>query len=80
MGWCRRRCGTQLAGTGRAVPRSRAPAGCRRVMLPGSGRDVVLSDTVGFISDLPTQLIEAFQVWCWCGVVWCGALPMRVGL
>ena len=31
-------------------------------MLPRSGRDMVLSDTVGFISDLPTQLVEAFQV------------------
>lgn len=34
---------------------------CRRVMLPG-GRDVVLSDTVGFISDLPHALVEAFRV------------------
>ncbi|KAI3424852.1 hypothetical protein D9Q98_008236 [Chlorella vulgaris] len=33
----------------------------RRVLLPGSGRDVILSDTVGFISGLPTQLVEAFQ-------------------
>ena len=33
----------------------------RRIMLP-SGRDVILSDTVGFISDLPVQLVEAFQV------------------
>ncbi|PRW45451.1 GTP-binding chloroplastic [Chlorella sorokiniana] len=32
----------------------------RRVMLPG-GRDVVLSDTVGFISDLPHALVEAFR-------------------
>jgi len=35
---------------------------CRRVMLPGSGRDVILSDTVGFISELPHQLVEAFKV------------------
>jgi len=32
----------------------------RRIKLP-SGRDVILSDTVGFISDLPTHLIEAFR-------------------
>jgi len=32
----------------------------RRVKLP-SGRIVVLSDTVGFISDLPTDLIAAFR-------------------
>ena len=33
----------------------------RAVNLPGSGRDVILSDTVGFISDLPTQLVAAFR-------------------
>ncbi|PKP63486.1 MAG: GTPase HflX, partial [Alphaproteobacteria bacterium HGW-Alphaproteobacteria-8] len=32
----------------------------RAVKLPG-GRKVVLSDTVGFISDLPTQLVAAFR-------------------
>ena len=32
----------------------------RSVTLP-SGRDVILSDTVGFISDLPTQLVAAFR-------------------
>ena len=32
----------------------------REVVLP-SGRSVVLSDTVGFISDLPTTLIAAFR-------------------
>ncbi|MCB1367392.1 MAG: GTPase HflX [Rhodobacteraceae bacterium] len=32
----------------------------RAVRLP-SGRDVILSDTVGFISDLPTQLVAAFR-------------------
>ncbi len=32
----------------------------RAVKLP-SGEDVILSDTVGFISDLPTQLIAAFR-------------------
>lgn len=32
----------------------------RRVKLP-SGREIVLSDTVGFISDLPTQLVAAFR-------------------
>ncbi|MBE2191578.1 MAG: GTPase HflX [Alphaproteobacteria bacterium] len=32
----------------------------RRLKMPG-GRDVILSDTVGFISDLPTHLIAAFR-------------------
>lgn len=32
----------------------------RRVKLP-SGKEVILSDTVGFISDLPTDLIAAFR-------------------
>ena len=32
----------------------------RGMKLPG-GHDIVLSDTVGFISDLPTHLIEAFR-------------------
>lgn len=32
----------------------------RRLKLP-SGKTVILSDTVGFISDLPTQLISAFR-------------------
>ncbi len=32
----------------------------RRIELP-SGRSVIVSDTVGFISDLPTHLIEAFR-------------------
>jgi GTP-binding protein HflX len=32
----------------------------RRIELP-SGRTVILSDTVGFISDLPTHLIESFR-------------------
>lgn len=32
----------------------------RAVRLP-SGREVVLSDTVGFIADLPTQLVAAFR-------------------
>lgn len=32
----------------------------RRIKLP-SGRIVILSDTVGFIADLPTHLIEAFR-------------------
>src|SRR5262249_57143558 len=32
----------------------------REVTLP-SGRRIVLSDTVGFISDLPTNLIAAFR-------------------
>lgn len=33
----------------------------RAVNLPGSGREVILSDTVGFISELPTQLVAAFR-------------------
>ncbi|KAA9009506.1 GTPase HflX [Histidinibacterium aquaticum] len=32
----------------------------RKVALP-SGEEVILSDTVGFISDLPTQLVAAFR-------------------
>jgi GTP-binding protein HflX len=32
----------------------------RRLQLP-SGRNIMLSDTVGFISDLPTQLVAAFR-------------------
>ncbi|MCB2123807.1 MAG: 50S ribosome-binding GTPase, partial [Rhodobacteraceae bacterium] len=32
----------------------------RGVTLP-SGRKVILSDTVGFISDLPTELVAAFR-------------------
>ncbi len=32
----------------------------RRLRLP-SGRDVILSDTVGFISDLPVELVAAFR-------------------
>ncbi|KAK9826096.1 hypothetical protein WJX81_002388 [Elliptochloris bilobata] len=32
----------------------------RKAMLP-SGREVILSDTVGFISDLPHQLVTAFK-------------------
>ncbi len=32
----------------------------RRIELPGQGR-VILSDTVGFVSDLPTELVAAFR-------------------
>ncbi len=32
----------------------------RKMKLPG-GRDIILSDTVGFISDLPTHLVAAFR-------------------
>jgi GTP-binding protein HflX len=32
----------------------------RRITLP-DGREVILSDTVGFISDLPTELVAAFR-------------------
>jgi len=33
----------------------------RRVRLPDNGPEIILSDTVGFISDLPTQLVAAFR-------------------
>ncbi|MXX88205.1 MAG: GTPase HflX [Boseongicola sp. SB0677_bin_26] len=33
----------------------------RVVRLPNSGQEAILSDTVGFISDLPTQLVAAFR-------------------
>lgn len=33
----------------------------RRIALPGGGPEVILSDTVGFISDLPTGLVAAFR-------------------
>lgn len=33
----------------------------RRVTLPPSGLEVILSDTVGFISNLPTELVAAFR-------------------
>ncbi|MEM7075983.1 MAG: GTPase HflX [Pseudomonadota bacterium] len=33
----------------------------RRIQLPGNGPEVILSDTVGFISDLPTELVAAFR-------------------
>lgn len=34
---------------------------CQRKTKLKSGRDIMLSDTVGFISNLPTQLVEAFK-------------------
>ncbi len=33
----------------------------RRIELPESGPEIILSDTVGFISDLPTELVAAFR-------------------
>ncbi|MEO1137879.1 MAG: GTPase HflX [Pseudomonadota bacterium] len=33
----------------------------RRIPLPNGGPEVILSDTVGFISDLPTELVAAFR-------------------
>ena len=33
----------------------------RRVDLPDGGGEVILSDTVGFISDLPTELVASFR-------------------
>ncbi|MEO3417340.1 GTPase HflX [Roseovarius sp. CAU 1744] len=33
----------------------------RRIELPGQGPEIILSDTVGFISDLPTELVAAFR-------------------
>ena len=44
---------------------ARGYAGCSsersRIELPGGGPEVLLSDTVGFISDLPTELVAAFR-------------------
>lgn len=33
----------------------------RKIALPGGGPEIILSDTVGFISDLPTELVAAFR-------------------
>lgn len=33
----------------------------RSVKLPDNGPDIIMSDTVGFISDLPTELVAAFR-------------------
>ncbi len=33
----------------------------RKIELPGGGPRIILSDTVGFISDLPTELVVAFR-------------------
>ena len=33
----------------------------RKIELPGGGAEIILSDTVGFISDLPTELVAAFR-------------------
>lgn len=33
----------------------------RRIKLPGGGPEVIMSDTVGFISDLPTELVASFR-------------------
>jgi GTP-binding protein HflX len=33
----------------------------RSVKLPNNGPEIILSDTVGFISDLPTELVAAFR-------------------
>lgn len=33
----------------------------RRLKLPGRGQEVILADTVGFISDLPTHLVVSFR-------------------
>ena len=33
----------------------------RKIELPGNGPEVILSDTVGFISNLPTELVAAFR-------------------
>ena len=33
----------------------------RKIELPGGGAQIILSDTVGFISDLPTELVAAFR-------------------
>ncbi|MCP1335774.1 GTPase HflX [Futiania mangrovi] len=33
----------------------------RAIVLPGTGQRIILSDTVGFISDLPVELVAAFR-------------------
>jgi GTP-binding protein HflX len=33
----------------------------RKIELPGGGPQIILSDTVGFISNLPTELVAAFR-------------------
>ncbi len=33
----------------------------RKIELPGGGAEIILVDTVGFISDLPTELVAAFR-------------------
>ena len=33
----------------------------RKIKLPASGQDIIIADTVGFISDLPTSLVLSFR-------------------
>ena len=55
----------------------------RAVELPDNGPEVILSDTVGFISDLPTQLVGSFPrdagrgVWRRIWFCMCVTSPMR---
>ena len=51
---------TQAAVTARDQLFATLDPTMRAVRLP-SGRDAILSDTVGFISDLPTHLVDAFR-------------------
>lgn len=39
------------------------PCICLQAVTLPSGAAAILSDTVGFISDLPVQLLDAFKVW-----------------
>ena len=51
----------------------------RRLWLP-SGRQAVVSDTVGFISHLPTQLFNAFKVRPACLHSSCSTAPAHPAL
>lgn len=66
-------CVAALAGYPARLPipplhhsRSTLPLPCRRVWLPSLAKAAIASDTVGFISDLPHQLVEAFKVGARC--------------
>src|SRR5690606_23061529 len=72
----RRAVRTTLATTGassalRLRPTSRAPLGCSRVMLPGSGRHPtkVWTNVPGVTAAvaMPTAPVMASAVWHWCG-------------
>ena len=54
-----RLCGANV--TARSMPFTTLDPTVRRLRLPNNGPQVAISDTVGFISDLPTELIAAFR-------------------